>query len=245
MPNNLENLLELSGLNDKESRVYLAALELGKASILRIARQSKVKRSTVYEIIPQLEKQGLIVKTKDGKKSIYVAESPKTVLTLLKERERCFTEALPEMMSIYKTQENRPKVYFYEGKDEVQQMYMDTIREGKPISNYTSIKNLYSYLDRAWVQEYIRTRVAKGVPTRIIAIDSPEAREWEENASEELREIKMLGQNQVDFAADVQIYGNKVIISTYKKNIFGLLIEDDNIAAIQRLVFETMWSALD
>lgn len=117
--NNLENLLELSGLSDKEARVYLATLELGKTSILHIAEQSKVKRSTVYEIVPQLEKHGLIVKTKDGKKNIYVAESPKTVLSILKEREKRFQEALPEMMGLYNTQENRPRVYFYEGKDEV------------------------------------------------------------------------------------------------------------------------------
>ena len=242
--NNLENLLELSGLSDKEARVYLATLELGKTSILHIAEQSKVKRSTVYEIVPQLEKHGLIVKTKDGKKNIYVAESPKTVLSILKEREKRFQEALPEMMGLYNTQENRPRVYFYEGKDDVRQMYMDTIREGKPISNYTSINNLYSYLDKSWVEDYIKTRVKEKVPTRIIAIDSPEAQEWAKNAPQELREIKLMPKKQVNFAADVQIYGNKVIIATYKQNIFGLLIEDDHIAAMQRLVFETMWANL-
>lgn len=243
--NNLENLLELSGLNDKEARIYLAALELGKTSILRIAQQSKVKRSTVYEIVPQLEKHGLIVRTKDGKKNIFVAESPKTVLTLLREREKRFQEALPEMMSIYKTQENRPKVFFYEGKDEVRAMYMDTIREGKPIINYTSINNLYSYLDKSWVEDYIKIRVKEGIATRIIAIDSPEAQEWAMNAPKEMREIKLMRGKDVDFAADVQIYGNKVIIATYKHDIFGLLIEDDNIAKMQKLVFETMWNGLE
>lgn len=239
----LESILEQSGLLDKEARVYLATLELGKASILRIAEQSKVKRSTVYEIIPILEKRGMITKTKDGKKNIYVAESPKTVLALLKEREARFQEAMPEMMSIYNAQENKPKVFFYEGKDEVQNMYMDTIREGKPIFNYTSIINLYQFLDESWVRDYIKQRTAARVKTRIIAVDSPEAREWAKNAQGELRQIKLIKAERVNFSADVQIYGNKVIITTYKKNIFGLMIEDDNVAALQKMAFELMWQA--
>jgi sugar-specific transcriptional regulator TrmB len=240
----LENILEQSGLTDKEARIYLAALELGKSSILHIADYSKVKRTTVYEIIPQLENKGMIVQSKDGKKNIYVAESPKTVLSLLKEREKRFHEALPEMMSLYNTQENRPKVFFYEGKDEVQNMYIDTIRTGKPIMNYTSIIDLYKYLDESWVREYIKLRTEAGVKTRIIAVDSLEARVWAKEAQAQLRQIKLIPVKDANFSADVQIYGNKVIMTTYKKNLFGLVVEDDNIANLQKMAFELMWAAV-
>ena len=242
----LAGLLQESGLNEKESETYLSVLELGRATILEIAKHSRIKRSTIYEIIPVLESRGVIKKTKSGKKVSFVAESPKTVLSLIREKEERFREALPELMAIFKSQEKRPKVFFYQGQDEVQNMYEDTLRECKTIYNYTSIINLYKYLDRGWVESYIERRVRIGIETNIIAIDSPEAQEWQSNATSELRKIKLIPNKNYDFAADVQIYGNKVIICTYKhgEGLFGLLIEDENIAKIQKLAFDFMWGSL-
>lgn len=237
----LSNLLVEAGLDDKEANVYLAALELGKTTILAIAQHSQVKRSTVYEIIPLLEAKGLMKKTKEGKKYFYLAESPKTVVALIREREDRFKEALPQLMSLFNSQEKRPKVYFYQGSKEIEQMYEDTIREGKDLLNYTSIINLYQYLDKDWVEGYIKRRVAKGIKTRIIALGSPESEEWQVNAKHELREMRLAPKGEFDFSADVHIYGNKVIITTYKSGLFGLLIEDSNIAQMQRMAFELMW----
>jgi len=237
----LINLLINAGLNEKEAAVYLTCLELGASSILNMAEHSKIKRSTVYEIIPSLEEKGLIKKTKKGKKYLFLAENPKTVLIMLKEREKRFTEALPEMMSLFNAQENRPKVFFYQGKDEVRALYEDTIREKKSILNYTSILNLYKYLDKAWVDDYIERRVKSQISTKIIAWESVEAHEWQKTADTALREMRLVKANNLDFSADVHIYGDKVIITTYRKDIFSILIEDSNIAAMQRHAFELMW----
>lgn len=244
MPNlQLKNLLEDSGLNEKEALVYLSSLELGEASILKIAQHSKIKRSTVYEIIPLLEQKGLIKTTKRGRKNYFVAENPKTVSKIIEEKEKRFKESLPELLALFNAQENKPKVFFYSGKEEVQHMYGDTLREGKNIQNFTSIINLYQYLDRKWVEDYIAERVKQNIKTNIIAVDSPEAREWRDHSKEELRDIKLIQKDNFHYSGDIQIYGNKVIITTYKNNIFGLLIEDENIAALLRLSFKIMWSS--
>jgi len=241
----LNNLLQESGLNEKEGEIYLSILELGRATILDIAKHSKIKRSTVYEIIPLLESRGIVKKTKSGKKIYFVAESPKTVLSLIKEKEERFKEALPELMAIFKSTEKRPKVFFFQGQEEVSNMYEDTLREGKSIYNYTSTIDLYRYLDQQTVRSYIERRIKLGIVTNIVAIDSPESREWQKNAVRELRRIKLIPNKNYDFSADVQIYGNKVIICTYKhgEGLFGLLIEDENIAKIQKLAFDIMWQA--
>ncbi len=243
---NLNNLLQDAGLNDKESEIYLAVLELGQATILEIAKYSRIKRSTIYEIIPLLENKGIIKKTKRGKKISFAAESPKSVLALIREKEARFREAMPELLAIFKSSERRPSVFFYQGRDEIQGMYEDTLREKKTIYNYTSIINLYKYLDREWVQSYIDRRTQIGLETNIIAVDSPEAGEWVKNAKKDLRNIKLIPNKSYDFSADVQIYGNKVIVCTFRQGegLFGLLIEDENIAKMQKMVFDMMWSAI-
>ncbi|MEI6498576.1 MAG: helix-turn-helix domain-containing protein [bacterium] len=242
----LSELLRSCGLSEKESEIYLSIMELGRATILEIAQHSKIKRSTVYEIVPDLEDKNVIKKTKQGKRLYWVAESPRMVLTLFREREERFREAMPELMAIYKAQEKRPKVFFYQGRDEIQRMYDDTLREGKPIYNYTSTINLYQYLDRDWVSGYIAKRVQLGIHAHILAVDSQVARDWRENAESELREIKLIPNKNYDFSADVQIYGHKVIICTYRhgEGLFGLLIEDENIAKMQKMTFDLMWGAI-
>jgi len=50
--------LQKLGLSDKESKVYLASLELGPAPIAAIAKQASVNRPTTYVIIESLIKKG-------------------------------------------------------------------------------------------------------------------------------------------------------------------------------------------
>ncbi|MBI2446316.1 MAG: hypothetical protein HYV51_00660 [Parcubacteria group bacterium] len=57
---NLENEIKKIGLSDKETKVYLAILELGQAPVAEIAAHSGVVRVTVYVILEELKKKGLI-----------------------------------------------------------------------------------------------------------------------------------------------------------------------------------------
>ena len=52
--------LEAFGLTEKESRVYLALLELGEAGIGEIAKKSAIKRTTLYDVVENLKKSGLV-----------------------------------------------------------------------------------------------------------------------------------------------------------------------------------------
>jgi sugar-specific transcriptional regulator TrmB len=194
--------------------------------------------------VPTLVRKGYVVTEEIGKKTFFIAKNPEYVLALLQKKADLFKTAMPELLAIFNKPDNKPKVSFYQGKEDVQKMYEDTLKEGKTLLNLTSLINLYKYLDREWVDDYIRRRVEAGIETRIIAIDSKESREWEENADKHLREIKLIPNKDYNFSADMHIYGNKIIVTTYKENLFGLIIEDENIASLQRMAFEMMWGAI-
>jgi sugar-specific transcriptional regulator TrmB len=151
---------------------------------------------------------------------------------------------MPELMAIFNSPENKPKVQYYQGPAEIQRMYEDTLKEAQPILNLTSISGLFKHLDKDWVKKYIKTRIEKGITTKIIAVDSKEARQWEETAEKELREIKLIREKDCNFSADMHIYGNKIIIATYQEDLFGLIIEDRNIASLQRMSFDLLWKIL-
>ena len=68
--------LEQFGLQGRKADVYLAALELGGASVIDISRKANIKRTTVYDILLDLQKDGLVSQTMEGKKRKFIGEDP-------------------------------------------------------------------------------------------------------------------------------------------------------------------------
>ena len=56
----LEKELEKIGLTEKEAAVYLALLKLGPTTALKIARETGIKRPTVYTTLDALKGRGLV-----------------------------------------------------------------------------------------------------------------------------------------------------------------------------------------
>ncbi|OHE33815.1 MAG: hypothetical protein A3J94_16070 [Syntrophus sp. RIFOXYC2_FULL_54_9] len=56
----LKKQLEHLGLSDKESKVYLAALELGPTPVQDISHKAHVNRATTYVMIESLSARGLM-----------------------------------------------------------------------------------------------------------------------------------------------------------------------------------------
>ena len=108
---NLE--LRKLGLKEKEVSVYLAALELGFTSVQNITKQAGLSRPTVYEIIKELIKKGLLREIKRqgavrGERTYFAAESPDNLLGLLrvqkrevKEKEREFIRIISALRAKY------------------------------------------------------------------------------------------------------------------------------------------------
>jgi len=82
--------LEKIGLSENESRVYLASLSLGGSTILTIAKEARLPRTTVYTIIESLKKKGLIFTEEKGFKKLYVPQSPEQLEVMLELRKQDF-----------------------------------------------------------------------------------------------------------------------------------------------------------
>ncbi len=93
------------GLKEKEVSVYLAALELGFTSVQHIAKKAQLSRPTVYEIIKELIKKGLMRELKRqgairGERTYFAAESPDNLLGLLRVQKREVEEKEREFIRI-------------------------------------------------------------------------------------------------------------------------------------------------
>jgi sugar-specific transcriptional regulator TrmB len=116
---NLE--LRKLGLKEKEVNVYLAALELGYTSVQNLARQANISRPTAYAIIRGLIKKGLMREIKrkgliKGEKSAFTAESPDSLLGLLRVQKREIEEREREFIRIISILQSR---YYLTGQNEI------------------------------------------------------------------------------------------------------------------------------
>ena len=118
----IELELKKLGLKEKEVKVYLAGLELGPSSIMKISEKVKIPRPTVYEIVKKLEEKGLFVETKRGKKRLFVAQSPSQILRFLRIKKREIEEREREFIRIIsiletKYSKNREGIQIFRGKE--------------------------------------------------------------------------------------------------------------------------------
>ena len=85
--------LEYLGFKPKEAQIYLALLELGEASVVQIAKKTGIKRTTVYNILPDFINRGIITSAVRKKRKVYFIEDPRSLKNDLKEKESVIDKA--------------------------------------------------------------------------------------------------------------------------------------------------------
>src|SRR3989344_8990784 len=111
----IQRLLELYGLNDKEVKVYVACLQLGQDSAYNIAEKSGVKRATTYLILRSLVKKSLVTTHITSKSFLYSAASPQNLVSQLEHRKKEIEQSLPSLMALYNSQPEKPTIEIFEG----------------------------------------------------------------------------------------------------------------------------------
>lgn len=237
--------LEKLGFNQKEQNVYLALLQLEKATANQIALQSKLKRPTTYDILYRLASQGFIAETKENGKRLFVANNPENMIHIIEEQKRELKNDLPELLSIYNTKVNKPKVAYFDGLEGIRNLYEDTLsvlEKGDEILAYVGnyeIPELEQYM-----HDYVLRRAKKGIKARGIAENKPGIKEFTKENKEQLRVTRLINEGEFNLKNEINIYANKVIIITYKPEPFGVLIESKEIADTQRAIFEMAWRGI-
>lgn len=248
MDNSMKKALQDFGLTKEETEIYLAGLELGASSVQNLAKKACIKRPTAYNILTELINKGLFYQTLEGKKRFFNAENPDKLKISLKQREADLAKILPELKSIYNFPSAKPKIRFYEGVAGAIAVYEETLDltdTGGEILSYAGIKNVFEIFPKGYAEEYFQKRVAKNITAKVIAIDSEESREWQENAEKEMRKIILVPENRQLFSGDTEIYGDKIALISYKENFMAVVIESKEIANMQRFIFNLAWQNLE
>lgn len=243
----LINELKKIGLSDKESKVYLATLELSQASVQDIARKAGVNRPTTYVILDSLIKKGLAstYAAKD-KKVHYVAESPEMLInalelqkTEIKEKQKMINDLMPQLRAIYNSQENKPVVRFFEGKEGLRTMVQEQMSsKADVIRAVFSLDDLRRVYSKEEVNQAYQERVNKQTKSKaMFTLKEGEDRSNPSALDERLR----LPADKFPINCDIAFFDNKMRIASLGDKLSGVIIEDENIYKTFVSLYELAW----
>lgn len=245
--NNLEKSLQYVGFKPKEAKIYLALLELGEAPVTEIARRTNIKRTTIYNLLPDLIERGIVTARPKGGRVVYFVEDARSLKLDLHEKEKAIDRILPDLAQIQRLLPYKPRVTYYEGVGGMKDLYQDTLdnsKAGDTILSYTGLSHFYQYMPKDYMRTYIDERIKRKIFIKMIAPHSPAAIEFDRVERHELRDIRLVDNQKFVFSADTEIYANKVALISYKENFIGVIIESEEINRMQKMAFELMWNTL-
>jgi sugar-specific transcriptional regulator TrmB len=252
--------LEKIGLSDKEARVYSSLIILGGAFPSHIAEHAKLNRTTVYKILLGLSVKGLVNEIKKKNKIFYQVERPEKLLRYAKsqvalahDRVEKAERLIPDFEGLYANFANKPKISYFEGIDGLTDIYEDMISGQKKYEMlaFSNASEFASVLPEKFFENFRRTKERLGITTRGIIPDTDKDRGYVPHyfagyKKDIIPEVRFVPAEEFSFKGEITVYGNNkvAIVNLNKEYLTGLIIEDETIHNMMKMIFELSWKSI-
>lgn len=240
------NILKQLGLNENEAKFYLAALELGPATILKLSKKTGLQRSSIYEFMDDLIEKGVIETVISGKRKLYKGTEPEKLKQLLRRQEELLDSIIPELSALMGKGVQRPKIMLFEGTEGIKKVYEDLLDqpEGSEFVAFTSIGDIMSVISETYAASFLSRRAKRNISVKVIVKTDELSKEYISRNKAELRETKAVRAKDFPLSNEINIYQNKVGILSFGDEKIGVIIESSQIANSMRAIFNLLWANL-
>jgi len=245
------NFLLDFGLNQKEIVCYIALLKTGPTTIMNLARETGIKRSTTHNIVEDLVSKGLVTQTNYGARRLVVAEKPEKLKIILEQRKWDMSRFEDNLVNIINainnavgptTREN-VEVSYYIGIKGVREVIQRIINKAEEeiliISNSIQWGEVFGEFDKKF---FTPERLKKGISLRLLQVKQ-NTTDTEVEQNEELKkEVRILPEG-AEFDTTTIIYKDEVCILVSLEPYVTILIENKHVYKTQKALFEVLWKA--
>jgi sugar-specific transcriptional regulator TrmB len=244
-----------TGLSKDQAVVYEALLKLGESPASVIAKaipsQAGLSRPLVYKILEELIKIDLADKEDlSGKVSTFTPKHPVAIAKAIDEQKiridrtkEQFFATSGKLTSLFNLTSGKPGVQFYEGKDGVWEVLMDSLSSTEEIVSYADLEAIEKYIPDLNA-EYSVMREDKGIKKRALVIDSKASRKFLQSYDHDVTTVKLIKETskKPNFQTIMQVYDQKVsYITLTDQYLIGVIITDQYIAETHKYLFESLW----
>lgn len=249
MNKSIENYIQELGFSEEAGRLYGVLMEKGPLTILEASRATEIERTALYRSIDELTARGLIEEVLEHKSRRLQAVSPDKIRDLLdneKRRVEKLESEFPEFERLISSlpQNNSTQVRYFRGTTGIKQILWNETKAKNGLIGYT-YRNLQEVVGQKYFEEYARELEKNKVVTRDLRCDS--FLESTESPKFVRRHIdssqwRYLPDTIMHLTHNLDVYNDVVAIYYWQNNdVFGVEIQNQLIADMQRSIFETLW----
>ncbi len=242
-------ILEKIGLSNAEIKVYLALLQLGSVPSGKIAKETDLRRSTVYDSIKRLQSKGLVsFIVKNGIK-YFEATPPERIIDFIKENKRKLDETEKQAENLVKQLKEgfdilkpHAEAQILEGIEGFKTMRRDVLRNSKGEHLLIGAISQEDEVMPAFFKDWNKQRQKKKIMIKILHKQSAKERFMtKKEFMGKFFETKFLP-SQIESPAVINIYGDRVVNVLWKnKNPLCFLLISKDIADSYRKYFDYLW----
>jgi sugar-specific transcriptional regulator TrmB len=228
-----KKILERAGLSKGEIEVYLTLLKLGSSLVSKIAQETGLHRTNIYDTLEKLKEKGLVSYVIRENRKYYSASDPEKLLDYIKEREKEIETILPELQSYMTFPRSESIVEVYKGKEGIKSVLKDILKEKK---DYVVLEE-EGYIQKVLPHFYPQFNKQMNKSRIKVKILTKDVKKIDKRS---LMEIKPLPKF-FSFPSATAIYGDKVAIFVWDEPYHAILIKSKQIANSYRNFFEALW----
>ncbi|MBI5530799.1 MAG: hypothetical protein HY918_04895 [Candidatus Doudnabacteria bacterium] len=233
-------VLNKIGLEEKESAVYLALLELGTADVGAISSKAGIKRPTCYLVLDGLKNRGLVSQV-PAKVSLFTAEGPEKLSGELYKKQELLKRFLPNLQALHNSKKEKPQVKLFEGKEGIKEVY-NQIYNADSVSFFGTVKEALFY-DPEGLNAFVDRAAKHSFKIRDLLTLSPDdiayAKKAKVGKDYEIRFIS----TGVGFLTDNAFFNDSVVFFSFHPQIFAVVITSREVRQAIATLYEFAWNA--
>ncbi len=237
----LERALTQLGIEGNRARFYLAALELGEATVADVSHHAGIARTNAYEVMQRLVSDGLISRIQRKSKVFVQAQDPFVILRRIEQQRQIAADLVPQLRMLHHQAGHKPRVRYFEGLEGITEVLYDTLscRSGE-LRGILAMAELMETPGIDVMNRYIAARIKAGLRLRVVRSESREtAAIWPASRIE--RRALRYAPKGLDLGLTSYIYDDKVAYISSRREHFALCIQSEEFAAFQTAMFEGLW----
>lgn len=227
------------GLGDKESRVYLALLEIGKSTVSDIAKKAEIKRAITYHVLDDLIVQGYAQEILGEKVKKFSAADPLKIFQNAKSALEDFKFMLPVIRGLQSKKGNVPKIEFYDTPRAVLSVYrmFDEVPSARFLSSIDHVSSIFPQELKKWLRGYKDGSIP--VTGKFLLSNTEKDKEWGSEAARYGQRVRILPE-EVNIEMDFSITNNMLAITSFDP-LFVVVIRSESIARSAAQLFDLAW----
>ncbi len=250
--NQIYGTLESLGLSKTEIKIYLAGLAYSTVSASDLARQTAVKRPTVYHGLSTLTAKGLTSKHRTSNHTVYTMTKPTLIakmveqkITQLEQQRKSVDAIVPLLVDFESKVAHKVFVTHYEGAAGVklllEELYYCRSRHWDIIAPR---HNFFYQFSAEYRRYYLETRQRRGLTARTLwekETDAVPERKLTAEAVAARNPRYLPASMNGKFKSVIYLFDSKVAFLSSVKELSGMLIDSEDVHSTLRAIFDALW----